>query len=366
MKVLISGTIVQLTFGLKVFDISHFQKVRIFPERFYFRRYKAYLKGGTSLAGVVLLSWKDFVEGFEDEEDRYNLGLHEIAHALKINVIHGDDFDLLFASYLTNWQKIGHKEFLNMKRTRQGFLRDYAGQNMEEFFAVCVEHFFEAAEEFSKQLPDIYNHMCVLLNQDPRNKTSNHTLSKNFANEVNKKTYLIPVPLKVPLTFKNMNLKPHHSLLFPAAIIFTITTTWLLWYTQMTRQEWWDQTIIIVIIGLIFHYSWFGKKTFGMIAYYLGYVIFGFRPLIMTIFLLLNYTFSYKSTITSYSLVSTYCSNEFVCDLVLEETTNEGKYLGKKASKKSLFKDTNHPKKVYFSDDIGIFGYPTYKLIKAE
>jgi len=150
---------VQLTFGLEYFDISHFTLIRIFPERFYFRLYEKYLKGGTSPSGVIFRSWKDFGEGFADPHDKYNLGLHEIAHALKINVTDGDHFDLKFAFYLDNWLDIGMREFKKMHKAGEHFLRAYAGTNMHEFFAVCVEHFFEVPEDFQAPLPSIYNHL---------------------------------------------------------------------------------------------------------------------------------------------------------------------------------------------------------------
>lgn len=47
------------------------------------------------------------------------------------------------------------------------FLRSYASTNQQEFFAVCVEHFFEASKSFRENLPQLYSHLCILLNQDP-------------------------------------------------------------------------------------------------------------------------------------------------------------------------------------------------------
>jgi Mlc titration factor MtfA (ptsG expression regulator) len=47
-----------------------------------------------------------------------------------------------------------------------GFLGSYAASRYEEFWAVCVEHFFERPTAFKIHLPDLYTAMCVLLNQD--------------------------------------------------------------------------------------------------------------------------------------------------------------------------------------------------------
>ena len=38
--------------------------------------------------------------------------------------------------------------------------------NLEEFFAVSVESFFERPVAFKKNMPELYACMCNLLNQD--------------------------------------------------------------------------------------------------------------------------------------------------------------------------------------------------------
>lgn len=176
MKVLISASATQLLFGLKNHILSHYETIRIFPEEFYSKLMNLYMKGGASVNGTILLSWKDFLEGYEKPVDRYNLGLHELAHALKVDVLHGDDFDSRFKDYLNDWEEIGKKEFSRMHNGKTSFLRAYGGSNMQEFFAVCVEHFFEVPLEFKKNLPDIYYHLCILLNQDPSNIEKDYVL----------------------------------------------------------------------------------------------------------------------------------------------------------------------------------------------
>lgn len=57
-----------------------------------------------------------------------------------------------------------------MKRIKQKentFLRPYAGTNREEFFAVCVEQFFEQPEESKENCPERYFTLANLLKQDP-------------------------------------------------------------------------------------------------------------------------------------------------------------------------------------------------------
>jgi Mlc titration factor MtfA (ptsG expression regulator) len=180
MHVAIAGTAAQISFGFNTSGFSHYKTIRIFPESFYSKMFDRYLKGGASTSGVLFLSWKDFMDGFADEKDKYNLGLHEMAHALRIQLKYGNDFDKRFANYVDSWEEIALPEFTRLQNGESSFLRPYAATNMEEFFAVCVEHFFEAAEDFQKQLPDIFNHLCFLLNLNPLNKSNDFKLDAGF------------------------------------------------------------------------------------------------------------------------------------------------------------------------------------------
>lgn len=176
MRVLISASAIQLTFGIEHYVFAHFHTIRVYPKAYYYKLTDQYFKGGASESGMISLSWKHFVEGYHDPVDRLNLGLHEWAHALKIDLSSEDDFDSRFIAYLENWEAISYPEFRKMHQGEPSFLRAYAGTNMHEFFAVCVEHFFEVPAEFRQYLPGIYAHLCLLLNQDPTNAADDYKL----------------------------------------------------------------------------------------------------------------------------------------------------------------------------------------------
>ena len=196
-KLKLAVAAVQITFGFKNFSFSHYHTFKIFPNEFYSRMHNGYLKGGTSTGGIMYFSWQDFIEGYANSSDRYNLGLHEMAHALRLQLLHGSDFDERFANYADNWEEIARPEFEAMRQKEGSFLRSYAAVNIEEFFAVCVEHFFEVPHEFHQNLPDIYNHLCFLLNQDPERGVDDYRLSPQFIQDVNADHKLTPIPLKI-------------------------------------------------------------------------------------------------------------------------------------------------------------------------
>ena len=154
MRACIAGTAAQISFGLKNSSFSYYHTIKIFPESFYSRQLDQYLKGGASTNGVLYFSWKDFKEGYSDPTDKYNLGLHEMAHSLRLQLKYSYDFDSRFADYSDRWESIALPEFEKMNQEHISFLRDYGKVNREEFFAVCVEHFFEAPENFRISLPD--------------------------------------------------------------------------------------------------------------------------------------------------------------------------------------------------------------------
>ena len=76
------------------------------------------------------------------ENDKYNLGLYEVAHSLKSALKYPCDFDYKYSSYIKKWEEIGHVEFKKMKRGKESFLRKYAGINEHEFLQFVLNIFF--------------------------------------------------------------------------------------------------------------------------------------------------------------------------------------------------------------------------------
>ena len=177
-KITVCASIVQLTFGLKSYELDNIKGFKIYPTIFYSSFLKANLRGSTPPEGLISLSWKHLEHGFLIDNDKYNLGLHEVAHALKLSLKYAYSYDTKYAAYVKEWEKFGHVEFLKMKRGNESFLRKYAGVNEHEFFAVCIEHFFEVPEQFKHNLPKIYYHLCILINLDPLNDRRDYLLVK--------------------------------------------------------------------------------------------------------------------------------------------------------------------------------------------
>ena len=166
-KVLIASTAVMLTFGFRNFYIRFISKIIVYPSRFYSNINKEYHKGefNPKLKALVL-SWEDFKDGFDDEKDNLNLGIHEFTHAIHINSIkHRDTSSIIFSDSFNELSKlISQNEILRNKLINSNYFRGYAYTNQFEFLAVAIENFIETPKDFKLQFPEVYTKVKQMLN----------------------------------------------------------------------------------------------------------------------------------------------------------------------------------------------------------
>jgi Mlc titration factor MtfA (ptsG expression regulator) len=169
MTVLISASAIQLTFGLSEIYLSNFDKILIYADSYYSHITKKHHLGEVNpRAGIIILSWKHFVGGYGDLEDGFNVGIHEMAHAIHFeNRIKNEEFDFLDKMALTQLAHIANREVPKIVNGEPHILRSYAATNEYEFFAVTLENFFEKPHLLNSELPDLYQTIATLLRQDP-------------------------------------------------------------------------------------------------------------------------------------------------------------------------------------------------------
>ncbi len=168
MRVLISASAIQLTFALPGIYLSNFDKILIYADSYYSQITKKYHLGEVNpRAGMIILSWHHFVQGYGDLDDGYNVAIHEMAHAIHFeNLIKNDEVAFLDQHALSSLAQITNRELPKINRGRH-LLRSYAGTNQYEFFAVTLEYFFEKPVELNAEIPDLYQTIAALLRQDP-------------------------------------------------------------------------------------------------------------------------------------------------------------------------------------------------------
>jgi Mlc titration factor MtfA (ptsG expression regulator) len=166
--VVISGAAVQLTFGLKKYLIEFFPVINVIKKEYKVPGHTEIFEGHVTHHSINF-SWSNFLEGYENYADSENLGLHELAHAISFDFLYGyqENRNAAFYSRFKEYiQEAGHI-FKELRQGKNDVLDDYGSHNVEEFWAVSVETFFENPQEFKTKMPGFYDAISNVLNQDP-------------------------------------------------------------------------------------------------------------------------------------------------------------------------------------------------------
>lgn len=168
MKVLVGACAVQITFGYQPLKLAKFEKIVLYPSQYYSTWSKRNHKGEVLSSGVIVLSWEDFIKGYREPNDGYNLGLHEMAHALRLeDAFTDEEYAFIDEKSLKEWHRVSIKELKKIRNGEKTLLRRYAASSLDEFFAVSVEYFFEKPHELRQEMPQVYSALSKVLNQDP-------------------------------------------------------------------------------------------------------------------------------------------------------------------------------------------------------
>lgn len=166
-KIMISATAVMLTFGFRDYYIGIISKIVIYPEAFFSNTNQIFHKGEFNpRLNALVLSWKDFKEGFDIGNDNLNLGIHELTHAIHINSLKERDVSatIFSDSFKELTELLKNRPLLREKLIESEYFRKYAFTNQFEFLAVIMETFIETPEQFKYNFPEVYNKTKQMLN----------------------------------------------------------------------------------------------------------------------------------------------------------------------------------------------------------
>jgi MtfA peptidase len=169
--ILVSSSAVQVTFGLKNYLLAHFKDIYILADAYHMDDDEELYIGHVAPEGIYL-SWKHFLYGYSQKNDNINVAVHEMAHALLYNNFfaqYGID-----SHFSLNYEKFSNSTgpiLADVITNRRSYLRSYAFSNLHEFWAVSVEAFFENPKGLKENMPDLYDALCRVLNQDPMSTT---------------------------------------------------------------------------------------------------------------------------------------------------------------------------------------------------
>jgi len=175
MPILVSAAAVELTFGLEKFKLGYFDDIFILRDDYHYGFYSRPFMGHVDQTGIYL-SWDNFIKGISGQTPNCNVGLHEMGHALAyVNFVTQTEEDKHFKKEFVNFSKVARPIFTAMQAGSKNLLGEYAATNYHEFWAVSVEMFFENPVQFQHELPDLYEAMSKVLNQDPLSFTKGNT-----------------------------------------------------------------------------------------------------------------------------------------------------------------------------------------------
>lgn len=165
--VLISASAVQVTFGLNNYLLQQFPKIIVLADAYHMDHGEELYIGHVAPEGIYI-SWKHFLYGYSNNEDNINVGVHEMSHALLYNnFFTGNVIDKTFRLNYEKFSSTTGPILAEVITRKKSYLRSYAFSNLHEFWAVSVEAFFEKPDGLKKNMPDLYEALCNVLNQDP-------------------------------------------------------------------------------------------------------------------------------------------------------------------------------------------------------
>lgn len=165
--VLVSAAAVQLTFGLRRYQLPYFRHIHILADAYPLQDQQGLFIGHVDRQSISL-SWKHFLEGYADTTDNVNVAIHEMAHAVQFeNFIPQTGVDWEFRADFERFMQATGPAFLMARMGHPSYLRHYAYTNAREFWAVSVEAFFENPAALNTYMPGLYQLLRDVLNQDP-------------------------------------------------------------------------------------------------------------------------------------------------------------------------------------------------------
>ncbi|PHN01027.1 M90 family metallopeptidase [Flavilitoribacter nigricans] len=123
--------------------------------------------GTGAMQRMMILSRKALHAGFEQENSKKNVGIHEFVHLLDKadGATDGIPEVLIERPFAIPWLKEIHEEIREIKNNDSD-INPYGATNEAEFFSVASEYFFKQPELFHKNHPELFAMMEKIFRQD--------------------------------------------------------------------------------------------------------------------------------------------------------------------------------------------------------
>ena len=123
--------------------------------------------GSGYMEGKMILSKSALQQGFANEKDKKNVGIHEFVHLIDKadGAIDGLPEVLLKHAFALPWLDLIRKQMKEIHAGRSD-VNPYGGVSEQEFFPVIAEYFFEQPELLKKKHPDLYKNLTEIFSVD--------------------------------------------------------------------------------------------------------------------------------------------------------------------------------------------------------
>ncbi|MFY0592045.1 zinc-dependent peptidase [Roseivirga sp.] len=179
-RLLVAASAVIPLFGFKGWEYGYLDEVIIYPsafdQNFNFENPKELIVGmvgSGAMEGKMILSKPALHAGFDNTQDKQNVGIHEFIHLYdkEDGVIDGVPVSFMTDEHIMPWIDLVRVEMSKIHAGESG-IRGYGGLNGKEFFAVAGEYFFERPHLLEDKHPELYMMLSMFFNQK-----MTHTLS---------------------------------------------------------------------------------------------------------------------------------------------------------------------------------------------
>ncbi|MDT0628834.1 zinc-dependent peptidase [Alteromonas sp. W364] len=173
-RLLVAASAIIPVWGFKQWHYFNLKTVYLLPaafnENIEFGRPDSLITGmvGTGrMANKLVLSRPALYLGFENTQDKQNVGIHEFVHLIDMMDGECDGYPerLKAHSFSIPWfELVGEK--IEAIHARKSNIRDYGATNRAEFFAVASEYFFERPKMLKKKHPHLFEKLEKFYQQD--------------------------------------------------------------------------------------------------------------------------------------------------------------------------------------------------------
>ncbi len=172
-KVTIGAAAARLVMNLPSEHYARLVEVLVYPSHFKHPHLPGAVVLGEAFGpGTVILSWDAVLHGLANDADGLDTATHEFAHALDgaAGAFDGTP-ELRDLEAYGPWSRVMSAAFARHRgirsRKQRAVLREYAGKNEAEFFAVATEAFFEKPRQMRAKHPALYGVLSDYYRSDP-------------------------------------------------------------------------------------------------------------------------------------------------------------------------------------------------------